>query len=353
MWTLDKTTLAGQEGLDWLYVATWAMRVPVFAVLAGYFSRADVLTPRELRRLIESVLVPYLAFGALHMLETRYVDGVDVWTYSLLEPAGGTWFLLSLLFWRAALPYLAQLRFPLATAVVVALLAGYWVEFGPAWSLSRTLTFLPFFLLGWRLRQGVFDGVLAARWSRFAALGVVGATFAVTFFLHGDVERRWLWMKGPYEEGSLVEAPWAWVTRAAVLACGMVIALSFIRLVPRRRIPVVTYLGAGGLYVYLLHPLALRPWQSEWGFGWADSGVAQLALLGLAALVSAALASPVVRWLTRPLVQPRLPWLLRTDAPPKRSSKPAASPEPPERGDATREEREEREERPVLAGTRG
>jgi fucose 4-O-acetylase-like acetyltransferase len=327
--------IQGYEGLRWLYIATWAMRVPVFVLVAGYFSRADALTPREARRLIESIVVPYLAIGLLHTLQMG--PGPDgEWTFHTIDPAWGMWFLLSLLCWRAALPYLAQLRYPLGASVVMALVAGYVAEFGYTGSLSRTFGFLPFFLLGWKIREGLFAEALRARWSRDAALGVLAAAFVGAWFLRDTLRINWLRMRGPYDTDAMFGAPWAWTVRGMILLAGMVIALSFIRLIPRRRLPVITYLGAGGLYIYLLHPLVLRPLHHRDAFGWADSWPGLLGALGLAGLLAAALASPPLRWLTRPLVQPCLPWLFRAaPAPPVPSPQRLPVPPPPTAGDET------------------
>ncbi|CAL9511573.1 hypothetical protein SUDANB171_03635 [Streptomyces sp. enrichment culture] len=317
-------SVADRDGLRWLYVASWAMRVPVFVMVAGYFSRADTLTPREARRLIESILVPYLAIGLLHSLQRHHYDGGE-WTFYTAEPGWGLWFLLSLLCWRAALPYLAQLRHPLATSVCVALLVGYIADIGAYLSLSRTFTFLPFFLLGWRLRQGWFRDAMVAVWSRYAALGVIAATLVIAWVVRHEVKLGWLSMKGPYGQGHLLDAPFAWITRAGALAVGFVVALAFIRLVPRRHLPVISYLGAGGLYMYLLHPLLLRPLLERYGVDWVGPWPEQAALLLFAVALATALATPPVRWLLRPLVQPRIGWLFRPEtAPAPRAPRPGA-----------------------------
>ncbi|GAA1914782.1 acyltransferase family protein [Streptomyces sodiiphilus] len=318
------------DGLRWLYVASWAMRVPVFVMVAGYFSSAGPLTPREARRLVESVLVPYLLIGLLHTLQMRWYSENGEWTFHTVNPAWGLWFLLSLLFWRAGLPFLARLRYPLAVSVVVALLAGYVQRFDTTFSLSRTLCFLPFFLLGWKLGQGLFADLMRARWTRHAALGMMAAVLTASWFARWEVKLGWLFMKGPYGQGHLLQAPLSWVPRGAVLLAGMVIALCFIRLVPRRHLPVITFLGAGGLYIYLLHPLVLRFLVQNYGAGWVGPWPDQLALVAVSVAVAVVLASPPVRALARPLVQPRLPWLFRPDDAPAdgRAASPAPAPMP-------------------------
>ncbi|GAB2908297.1 acyltransferase family protein [Streptomyces mayteni] len=300
-------TIGERAGVHWFFLATWALRVPVFVIVAGYFSTADALNAREARRLAEAVLVPYLAVGLLHSAELWLMYG-DRRLFTT-QPAWGMWFLLSLLFWRAALPYLAQLRHPLTVSVVAALVVGYLPEFGEYLSLSRTVCFLPFFLLGWKLRQGLFADALRARWSRDAALAVLTVTFTAAWWLRGEVHFRWLRMRSGYDETYPLAASLDWTIRGGVLLFGTVIALSFVRLIPRRRLPLVTYLGAGGMYIYLLHPLVLRPPLRWIGVDWADSWAEQAVILVVAVALSAVLGSPPVRRLARPVVQPRLDWL--------------------------------------------
>jgi fucose 4-O-acetylase-like acetyltransferase len=308
-----------RDGLRWLQIATWALRVPVFVMVAGYFSRADALTPREARRLTESILVPYLAIGLLHTLELRLIYGD--WTFNVAQPHWAMWFLLSLLCWRIGLPYLARLRYPLATSVVLALAVGYLSDFGEALSLSRTVCFLPFFLLGWRIRQGLFAEALRARWSAGAALGVLGVTGVVTLFAHQEVQIGWLRMSRPYDDSYELPLIGDWLIRGGVLLFGAVVALAFIRLIPRGRVPLMTYLGAGGMYIYLLHPLVLRPWLKYQGMDWVGPWPEQVLVVLMAVALAIVLGSAPVRWLSRPVVQPRLDWLFQAE--PERAERPA------------------------------
>ncbi|NGO68717.1 acyltransferase family protein, partial [Streptomyces boncukensis] len=304
-------SLAHSDGLRWLYVATWPLRVPVFVLLAGYFSSAGPLDARELRRLSESVLLPYLVIGLLHTLQLRAMYGD--WNFFLEKPAWALWFLLALLAWRMVLPYVAVLRFPLLITTLLALTIGLAHGFGESFSASRIVCYLPFFLLGWKLRQGgsTTARLLRARWTRNAAVCVLAVTAAAGWVLRYDVDIAWLAMRSPYAEMSAPPGPvWAPIAlRAVVLLGGGVVALSLVRLVPARRLPLISYLGAGGLYIYLLHPLAVRPLTVYGDVSRVGPWPEQLALIALAVALAAALGSPPVRKLARPLVQPRLPWL--------------------------------------------
>lgn len=299
-------SLAQTDGLRWLLIASWAMRVPVFVILAGYFSSAGPLNTRELRRLSESVLAPYLLIGLLHTMQHKMAFGS--WKFFTTEPAWATWFLLSLLMWRMLLPYVAVLRYPLLFSLGGALAVGFVGSFDASFSASRTVTFLPFFVLGWKLRQGLADELLHARWTRLPAIGVLAVTAVAGWFLRNTVDTSWLAMRSSYADSVGFAPQYAWGVRGLVLLCGMGIALSFIRVIPKRQIPVVSYLGTGGLYIYLLHPLIVRELTAR-GIVTAGPWPEQLGVVAVAVALAAVLGSPPVRRIARPLVQPRLPWL--------------------------------------------
>jgi len=117
-------------------------------------------------------------------------------------------------------------------------------------------------------------------------------------------------------EGFLDQLPHAGV-RGVLLLGGVVGALAMLLVVPRRRVPVLTYLGTGSMYIYVIHALVVgtsglreTAWYHE-----VDTVPEMLALVVLAALAALALASPPVRWLTGWLIQPAYRWPFREQVP--------------------------------------
>ncbi len=294
-----------QHGLlRWLYVATWPLRVPLLALLSGWFSSSAPLTRRSLRRLGLTLLVPYLAVGLLHSFQRLAMTGR--WWWHVDMPAWGLWFLLSLLLWRTALPWIVRLRRPVSLSMALALGAGYVPLLADWLALSRTLCFLPFFLIGHRLRQGAGSDMLrpGVTWSRWTAVAVLTALGVAGWCTRDGVSFAWLRMQGPYEADYGLPTAYDWSIRAAVLLIGTAGALALLRLMPRGRVPFLSFLGTGGMYLYVLHPLVLRP-LLEWpGVGWINGWPTEVAALACALALAAALASPPVRRATHHLVQP-------------------------------------------------
>ncbi|WP_460110762.1 acyltransferase family protein [Streptomyces sp. YKOK-J1] len=293
------------------HVAAWAFRVPAFVVLAGVFSSAGPLGPRHLRTLLRSIVLPALLFSVLFSVES-YALG-SPFTLHITQLPWTLWFLMSLFFWRLLLPLVAQLRHPLAVTTAVALAVGYVEEFGLQFSASRTLVYMPLFYFGWRLGQGMFSKWFESRWSLpVAAAGVVAAGLAAWRW-HRDIQGTWLSMRHAYKADTALGMEGAWLVRLAVLASAATLVLCLLRLMPKRRLPLVSALGAGGFTVYLLHPLVILPLREKGLIERADTKPELIALLLGGVLLTALLASAPVRRLAQPLTRPPVGWLLAPD----------------------------------------
>ncbi|GAB3106632.1 acyltransferase family protein [Streptomyces calidiresistens] len=301
------SVMARHEALHALHVATWALRVPAFVILAGVFSSAAPLDPRRARALIGSILVPAAIFSLLFSLEVRLLGGE--FTLHVTQLPWTLWFLMSLFFWRLLLPLVAQLRHPLTVTTAMALAAGYVEELGLPYSASRTVVYLPLFWIGWRIGQGALRGWFTSPRTLWPAVGGLSASIAVGLWWHREIQGRWLSMRHPYTAEPL-GYEWAWVIRLAVLALAVGTVLCLLRLVPRRRLPIVTATGAAGFTVYLLHPLVILPFREAGWIARVDTPAEQVGLVLCGVALTLVLGSPPVRRLARPLVRPPIDRLL-------------------------------------------
>ncbi|GAA3665304.1 acyltransferase family protein [Microbacterium marinilacus] len=299
-----------------LYLLVYAFHMPAFAIISGYFSKSDPPSRRQMARIITDILVPYIVFELLWWVTKSVVEG-DV-EPNLTQPSWTLWFLLALGIFRLVLPYLALLRWPLAWTVVISVGAGYLPNVDSTFSLSRTLGFLPFFALGWWLRErDVVDRLRLlerkAWWARVAAVAVFAlAAWAAWGGLAGWHEmdmRNWLFYDQDYA-ALIGEAPWwAGGVRLALMAVAVVLCAAFFVLVPRGRFA-FTPLGTYTMYVYLLHSFVLYPLRESGVLRGLDPTWLWLPVMcALSVAIAVLLASRPVRWLFRPLIEPRSRWL--------------------------------------------
>lgn len=298
-----------------LYLLIYAFHMPAFAIISGYFSKSDAPGRRQMARVITDILVPYVIFEALWTLTKWIVEGQA--NPNLTQPSWTLWFLLALGIFRLVLPYLALLRWPLLWTVVISIGAGYLPNIDSTLSLSRTLGLLPFFALGWWLRdRDIVErlNLLRSRpwWVVLAsAATLVVAGWAAWFFVdewRAMNLREWLFYDDNYSAIGGTEW-WAGGVRLALMAVALVLSAAFFALVPRRT-HWWTRFGQYTMYVYLLHSFVLYPFRESGVLRGLDPTWFWLPIVVIASvLIALGLASRPVRRIFRPLVEPRPAWL--------------------------------------------
>ncbi|WP_440711052.1 acyltransferase family protein [Herbiconiux sp. YIM B11900] len=298
-----------------VYLFIYAFHVPVFVAVAGYFAKADAPGPKQLKRIVTDLVLPYLIFEAIWSVIQSLVDGRP--RVDFANPSWTLWFLLALIVWRVSLPYLALLRYPLLISVVVSVAAGYLPGIGGVFALDRTLALLPFFVLGWKLRQLPWTAIWLAASQRtvwlvragsivlFAALALVIAT-NVPLWREVKLRRVLLFQQAYPDFG--YDQWWAGALRLGAIALAGLLVLAFLTLMPRRG-TWFSPLGQATLYVYLLHTFVLYPIRQS---GMLDGPQSDLLLIGMilfSILLTVALSTNPVRRVFRPLVEPHADWL--------------------------------------------
>jgi fucose 4-O-acetylase-like acetyltransferase len=291
------------------YVFLYMFHMPVFIIIAGYFSQGFPSSSDKVRKLITQLLVPFAVFQLAYMALARLVGGRDV-DITLLDPYFLVWFLLALFAWRLSTPVWQRLRWPLGIAVLVSVLAGV-QELPGVLETGRVLSLLPFFVLGLKLRPAHFE-LLRRPAVRVAGALVFACGLAVAWFAAPRMGLEWVyWRRSNDFLG--VDDLTGTAMRVGMLICATVLSAAFLALVPRGRMW-ISGLGMATLYVYLLHGLPVK--MADYA-GLYDHPALH-SVLGVAAAGSAGvvlalvLSTPVVRRLTGWAVEPKMTWAFRS-----------------------------------------
>jgi len=328
-----------------LYLLIYAFHMPALAVISGYFSRSGAPTRTQMARVITDILVPYVIFEALWTLTKWLVEGQA--NPNPTQPSWTLWFLLALGIFRLVLPYLALLRWPLLWTVVISVVAGYLPNIDSTLSLSRTLGLLPFFTLGWWLREhDIVDRLklLDRRpwWTVAAAVGAFAVAGWAAWFFVDDWRavnlREWLFYDENYSALGGTQW-WAGGVRLALICLSLVLGTAFFVLVPRRS-HWWTHFGQYTMYVYLLHSFVLYPFRESGLLRDLEPTWLWLPIVVLASvLIALGLATKPVRRVFRPLIEPRPAWLFADPSLARREGRrndPTGSRRPRETGPALR-----------------
>ncbi|XVX21434.1 acyltransferase family protein [Actinomycetota bacterium] len=301
----------------WMHGLLWPMRVPLFALLVGYFSHISP-TSKHYSNLVRMVIAPFVLVSALHVVLN--VLGSHKLGFRPDQAQYTLWFLYGVIIWRASVPYLMRLRYPMAISIVIALASGAYPSLTGPWAMSRVLGYLPFFMAGVMLQQDDSwlrrhnDRLRSTAWKvmGFWALAVTVVLFSKVMTLNE------IGMGVAYDDGLLATFA-GMVRRSFVLVFGGAATIATLFLVPRRHLPLITTIGAGGFTIYLFHGLVIRlldfvgvldvfTTQPTW---WSMP-----ALIAMAFALAAVLGSTPVRDRLRPITQPRIAFLLKDDKAP-------------------------------------
>lgn len=282
-----------------LRIVILAVQMPLFLFLSGYFGKN---AEKRRRTALREYLIPFFVCNTLYyMLRAGQTDGLK---YGLLRPLNMYWFLLTLLLIRLLLPELLRFRHLLPGSIVLALAAGGDKSFGRMLSLSRTVCFLPFYLMGYYCTEQRMKRIRRLPIPVTLVCGASGAF--LTLFLT-DTLRTEKGVSHPFQLVSAYETqglrPWEGVIfRLAIYIAAPLLGVMLLRLAPSGR-GLLTRIGRGSMTVYLLHAFPMlclvQYWQQITGTvyrlwpaleqieypGRVCGGIPQLILLALYAFI--------------------------------------------------------------------
>ena len=297
-----------------LYVFIYAFHVPVFVAVSGYFSRATAPEAKQIQGVISTILIPYVIFELIWSVVHYFTKGF--FSLDFTRASWTLWFLLALAIWRITLPYLAALRFPLTISIVLSIAAGYF-PIDQSFSAARVLGFLPFFVLGWKIKQWQLGekwmelstpAVLKWRIGAIATMAGIALGIALNVPLLREIQIRAFIT---YDAGFATfgyDQWWAGFGRLAVMLVATVMIFAVLIVTPREQTWFSGF-GQATMYVYLLHTFILYPLR-ELGVldGERPLWYILLALLFSFGLTVVLSTKPVVKTF-KPLVEPNTRWI--------------------------------------------
>lgn len=143
-----------------IYSGIYIFHIPLFVMIAGMLSKAT-LHAADVKKIVTKLLLPLIIFQCLYLAFIGLKASHP--TVPLLQPYWILWFLLSMVFWRLALPLFVRVPFFIAVSFAIALAAGFSKSIGYTLSLSRTLYFFPFFLIGYAYGKRIVAFAVAHR----------------------------------------------------------------------------------------------------------------------------------------------------------------------------------------------
>ncbi|MET9350711.1 acyltransferase family protein [Streptomyces termitum] len=301
--------LEGSRTTRTLYQFIYLFHMPVFILVSGYLSRSYTGKPAQLKRLLTGVALPYVVFEVVYTYLTRWIQPDR--PFSLLQPTYMMWFLLTLFIWRVTAPFWSVVRWPVTISLVIAALTTMTPGMAGPLELHRVLQFLPFFVIGLRMKPEHFVWLRRTP-VRVASLVVLAVTLVVTYRVSMDVQLNWLYRSRSVQELGMHLLPgmfWAGV----LFLLTLLLCAAFLSLVPGSH-RWFTVLGSGTICGYLLHGIVIRAGAYTGLYDrldWLGTPLGRVVLTVAMLAVMTLLCTPVVRKVMKPVTEPEMAWAFR------------------------------------------
>ena len=223
--------------------------MPAFVFISGYLSK-DVDKCRKTA--FTSFFIPFVFFNTLWNLLAFVFLSVP---FSFITPGWALWYLLSMFIWRLFLKDLVRIKGIVPLSLAIGLCAGIFKEFDALLSLSRTLVFLPFFLMGYFLSEEHLFSF--KRPSRLFSIVIFGVIMGFAFLLARTniVPVEFLYGSSSFSDFTLP----LWIglsARAFLYLIGIYFIFVLVNVMPSRP-TFFSKIGQNTFPVYILHTYLL------------------------------------------------------------------------------------------------
>jgi fucose 4-O-acetylase-like acetyltransferase len=284
-----------------LYRAIYLFHMPAFALITGYLSRRFKASVESYLKLIGTLLVPYLIFQVVHAAITGWIDEKPI-EIDLLHPEWTMWYLVAVAVWRIVTPIFRAIPLAIPMAFMIALAFGLVPNLPDVLALDRTITLLPFFVVGLSFTPEGLDRI-----RKFGAvpLGVifVPVAVAVSWWSLDQLGGDDFWFSRSFLQLGDDSSAIGLLLRLASYAIGLLGTVWVLAMASRRKLP-ITYIGINSLYVYLLHSVTLSAFRDSGVIEGPDEPWLLMMSIAFAVGLSALLASKPVTVITRLAIQP-------------------------------------------------
>lgn len=235
-------SLDRSNNVIWNFIYTFHM--PLFVLVSGYLSNRDNLK-------LSTIIKPLVVFQLINVTILS-IMGADFSVSYFLVPHWTLWYLLSLVFWKIILRYTPEklINKPymyLGMTLIATLLIGLFLPCGRILSIQRTISFLPFFLLGYYFRTNSIKQVL---WNKFLSVFLLFAICVIVFLGYYPSNASIL-LRGadPYKISDLP-------SKIFLLLCTLVSVYSLWNL--RCEVGCLARIGKDSILYYLYHGLFIQ-----------------------------------------------------------------------------------------------
>ncbi|MCR6515116.1 acyltransferase family protein [Clostridium sp. LY3-2] len=240
---LSKTDL---PFMHYFILFLYMFHMPLFAFISGYFCKQS---KRSTVQRVSEIFILYVSVQTLYFMFYKFIMGETEYRLKFMEPYWTLWYLVSLIFWYIIYDYIKDYKKWLIGSLLVAILIGYDPSVFNYLSISRTIFFLPFFILGVIFKKEYIKKIKEKK----KLLGILSLiVLIILFFLSFGLIIDLLFEFVGYES-YYPNATWYPLLIRIFHYIGAVILGAFIMsLIPKNK-TMFSSIGKYSLYIYIVH----------------------------------------------------------------------------------------------------
>lgn len=244
-------TFSGDEK-DIIYKTFYVFHMPFFIFITGYFAKYN---PRKIMR---HLVMPYFVFQILYQAFYYYfIERSETLLFQFTTPYWLLWYLMTVIIFYLLLPMLETRSLRKAIlimlgSVILSLIANYDRTVGYYLSLSRTLTFMPFFVAGFYYKR-FFEQWLKSYIIHHKKIIVLMSSVTLVVIseyivIHMDLAPIILY--GSY---SYYTSESSWMIRLLIEVSAFAWIILGLMIIPNKKIPILTQIGQSTMAIFLMH----------------------------------------------------------------------------------------------------
>lgn len=233
-----------------LFAFIYSFHMPLFIFLGGMFYK-----PKN----ISGKVFAYLGTGAV-LIIILFITNLIIYgkfKISFVTIKGTPWFMAAMAAFTL-FTYLFRnvnklLIFTLS--IIVACFAGYSLQIGDTFAISRIIVFYPFFAAGTMADKNKIEALAKKRWAKITGVIIIAVWLTLCFTFSGDIYllRGMFTGRNPFLLFPDWMAPYGGLYRLLCYAISAVVSFGIICICLTRRIPVISEVGKRTLQIYFWH----------------------------------------------------------------------------------------------------
>ena len=133
----------------------YCFHMPSFIFWSGFLSKS--VNSRSFKSIMKLILI-YIIFNFSHGFILYIYDNQKIIFFYAYH---SYWYLLCLIYWRFSINYFSNQYFSITISFIISILIGYCPEIYSAFSIKRTFSFFPYFIVGYKLSKENFAKIIS------------------------------------------------------------------------------------------------------------------------------------------------------------------------------------------------